>query len=91
MSSKANSSPPVNKEADHKEEEKSENLEAKVQSIKLEANDLEIFEALAKLPKVPTVFRPKNCEEIEDKLLILKFFNKIWLRIKSSDLQYEDD
>ena len=46
MPSKANSSPPVNKEADHKEEAKSENLVAKVQSIKLEANDHEIFEAL---------------------------------------------
>ena len=85
MSSKANPSPPVIKEADHKEKEKSDNLKAKVQSIELEANDLEIFEALAKLPNVPTdsVFRPKNCEEIEDKLLILKIFNKTWLRIKS--------
>ena len=92
-SNKANLSPPVIKEADPKREEKSENLEAKVQSIELEANDLDIFEALNKLPKVPTdsVLRTKNCEEIEEKLLKLKFFNKTWLPTKSSDLQHDDD
>ena len=45
-------------------EEKSENLEVKVQPIDREENDLEIFEALKNLPpKVPTdsVFRTKRC------------------------------
>ena len=48
MSIKANHSPLVTKEADPEKEEKSENLEAKVQSIELESNDLEISEQVAK-------------------------------------------
>ena len=91
--SKDNLSPPVTKEADHKEEEKSVNLESEVQTIDSEENDVEIFEALKNLPKVPTdpVFRTKGCEEIEDKLLKLKFFNKTWLQDKSSDPQHAED
>lgn len=51
-------------DADPEMEEKSENLEVKVQPIDREENDLEIFEALKNLPpKVPTdsVFRTKRC------------------------------